>query len=242
LKNADRIHAVTGYYFGVSHDHVPLSQIGIAYPFIAHTSADLRGECKADWLFRKPTRVLIDHFFVVADHESVCRYRRKEQRIVPVYVNEVNKEWRIDLAKVIHSAVRAYTEMLANSDVIDTITSDFRNHAVLKMKKFCLYPCASDVQSIAHLPVNADQTHDKNHWETLANKISARALFLLLREHFHLNAAQNPRPVFFWLAGSAAISSWPIRVIVVSGSVLSRSFDWLRFFLKRFLKRIKAKS
>jgi predicted HAD superfamily hydrolase len=242
LKNADLIHAVTGYYFGVSHDHVPLNQIGIAYPFIAHTSADLRGECKADWLFRKPTRVLIDHFFVVADHESVCRYRRKEQRIVPVYVNEVNKEWRIDLAKVIHSAVRSYTEMLDTNDLLDANASNFRNRALSEMKKFCLYPRASDVHSIAHLPVNIDQTHGKDHWETLASRISVGALFLLLLEHYHSNASQNPRPLFFWLAGSAAISSWPIRVIVVSGSVLSRSIDWLRFFLKRFLKRIKAKS
>jgi FMN phosphatase YigB (HAD superfamily) len=236
LKIIDHPHTLTGYYFGVSHRHMPLSQVGVAHPFIAHSVAALHSLCNADWLFRKPTRVVVDHFFVVSDHESVCRYCKKEQQIEPIYVNEMNKEWRVEIAKAIHSAVQVYTESLTKNNVIDPLSPTFRECALSEMKRFCLYPRASEVQPIALLPVNFDQTHGKDHWETLVSRISMQSLLDLLLKHFHCKTGQNSRPVFLWLAGSAAISSWPVRIILISGSTLSRSLDSLRFLTKRFFK------
>jgi hypothetical protein len=45
--------------------------------------------------------------------------------------------------------------------LLDANASNFRNRALSEMKKFCLYPRASDVHSIAHLPV----MHRPNAWQ-----------------------------------------------------------------------------
>lgn len=242
LKNTNFTQTLTGYYFGVSHRHMPLSQVGNAYPFIAHTSAAMHSPCKGNWLFKRPTIAVVENIFVVSDHESVCGYFRKGQRIEPVYVDEENKKWRINLAKTIHFAVREYTEKLANSSRLMDITAPgFRKRALLDMKRFCLYPRASEVQPFAFLPVNSDQTHGKEHWQPLASMISTQSLFKIMLTHFHFRIAQNSRPAFFWLVGSAAISSWPVRIILISGSALSRFMDSLRLFFKGILKQTKDK-
>ncbi|MDD2464670.1 MAG: hypothetical protein PHI97_11800 [Desulfobulbus sp.] len=236
LKSIDLPHTLTGYYFGVSHRHMLLCKVGTVYPFIAHTCAALSSPCSADWLFRKPTRVIVDHFFVVSDHDSVCSYHKKEQQIEPIYVNETNKEWRVELAKTIQSAVQIYAKSLTKNSVIDPTSPKFMKFALSGMKRFCLYPRAGEVRSIALLSVNSDQTHGKDHWETLASRISMQSLMHLLLKHFHRKTTHNSHPTFFWLAGSAAISSWPVRIILIAGSTLSRSLDSLRFFTKRFFK------
>jgi hypothetical protein len=109
------------------------------------------------------------------------------------------------------------------------------------MKRFCLYPRASEVQPIAVLPVNSDQTHGKEHWENLASRISMQSLFQIMQAQFYFKTVEQSPPPFFWLAGSAAISSWPVQVIIISGSALIRSMDSLRYFLKGFLKQTKDK-
>jgi predicted HAD superfamily hydrolase len=226
--NSNFPHAVTGYYFGISHDHVPLTQVGVAYPFIAHANSNFYGHIKADWLFKKSTRVIIEHLFVIADHKSVCGYHREAQHIAPLYVSEIGKELRMDFAKVIHSTVRAYVEILARTDTLDALTPDFRKRALEGMRKFCLYPRVGDVLPVADLAVNMDQTHGENHWKNLASRITLRELFLLLLEHFSLKEIQNKTPAFYWLEGSAAISSWPVRLVILSGGALSRTFNSLR--------------
>jgi len=242
LKSIDFAQTLTGYYFGVSHRHMPLSQVGNAYPFIAHTSTALRSPCRGNWLFKRPTIVVVENIFVVSNHESVCAYYREKQCIEPVYVDEENKEWRISLAKAIHSSVRAYAGKLAEgSRLMDVTSPGFRKRALSEMKRFCLYPRASEVQPIAVLPVNSDQTHGKDHWENLASSISMQSLFQIMQAQFHFKTVENSPPAFFWLAGSAAISSWPVRAIILSGSALMRALDSLRFFFKGFLKQTKEK-
>lgn len=215
LKSAVSCCSVSGYYFGVSHDHAPLAQTGAVYPFITHSRARLQGFCEADWLFKKPSRAIIDHFFVVADHESVCSYRKEGQWIVPVYTQEDRKDYRFELSKIVHSVVREYADTVVHTEVVDPLSDGFQYSAIARMKEFCLFPHSDDVIPIADLPVTADQTHCADSWGRLARRLTLWEFLLILLSHFGLVTNRNPRQEFLWLAGSAAVSSWPVRLTVL---------------------------
>ncbi|WP_157174328.1 hypothetical protein [Thiocystis violascens] len=241
MKYTEAIPDVTGYYFGVSSDHAPLEQAGAVYPFISHSRSRLRSTLKADWIFKRSTVAVIENFFVISDYASVCGYRRISSRVEPIFKDAVEKREGGSLARIVHATVLAYVNELASTRSVDPESEDFQRRSIMMMKRFCLYPKPIDVMGIALLPINDDQTHGEEHWNQLAVRIDMRLFLRVVGDYLTGRSEDSDQLRFSWVGGSAAISSWPVRIVIISGSALSRTFDSLRIWLDRSLKWTRTK-
>lgn len=229
---------VNGYYFGVSHDHAPINYTGSAHPFIAHSKSCLQGLCQADWLFKRSTIAIVENIFVISDQESVSGYIEEEESIKPIFKKTVPTNNNKELARIVHSSVFNYAKKFIYNRIIEPTSEEYYQQTVSMMKKFCLYPNQTEVLSIANIAINNDPAHGVEHWSKLASPINMRFLFNILHDYMFNRSKQNSQLKFSWVAGSAAISSWPVRIILISGSAVSRSLDSLRFFIKRLLIKV----
>ena len=232
---------INGYYFGISHDHAPLDKVGAVFPFIAHSQARVGSVCKADWLFKRSTVAVVENLFVVSDQESVRGYRKMESLIEPVFKSEGPATGSKSLAAVVHQTIRAYLDDLTRVRAANPLSDNYRQRSLATMKRFCLYPNPFDVLGIADLQINDEPTHGTAHWSRLAFPIDMRLFLKIAVDYFSGRSEHGNQLKFSWVAGSAAISSWPVRLIFIVGSFMSSALESFRLFRIHSLKGEKGR-
>lgn len=211
LTAGGRREPVRGYYFGVSRNHVSRGECGPFHAFVSQQGAEGSSPLTGDWLFKLSTIAVIEHLFTVADHPTVQGYRLRGGKAEPIFSEEDRGEKVTEFARLLHEAVLAYADEALVNPFVDLGSSFYGEHAFSIMKQFCLRPEPKDVQGVAWLPTNMEQTHNREYESRLASPLSFRDLFRMVRHELRADKGSYFSPKSGWLEGSAAISTAYIR-------------------------------
>ncbi|NEX15672.1 MAG: hypothetical protein C1943_03275 [Halochromatium sp.] len=227
LADAGSEAEVEGYYLGVSDEHLPLEEAGLCHAFVRAPGSAVDGALSAAWFFKRSTILLIEHLFTIADHASVVDYRRVGDQIRPTLKLDSPASDLIAFARELHEAVLAFTRELAATSGADPCAAAYRDRAFAVVRDFCMRPEPVDVQDIAWLGANRDQSHAACHERPLASPLTWGDLISMVGAELSPRRGAAFAPRSTWLAGSAALSTptvaWLFRSLTWS-SDLFRGF------------------
>jgi hypothetical protein len=213
LVNAGYKEKVIGYYLGVGNNHVPIHECGPCYPFVTPPGSDLKSLFTSTWFFKLSTIILIEHLFAIADHPTACGYQEVDGHIEPVFKRDERHADVLAFGRNMHEAVLRYIREFKVSPPAEFGNAEFRVRALAAMGDFCMHPRTDDVNFVAWLPTNKDQSHENCHVSQLASPLSITDIWAMLSyemfPHHEAFFAQH----FAWIAGSVAISKTHIRFI-----------------------------
>lgn len=213
LLNSGVKEKIEGYYFAIGNNHEPVVKSGPCNAFITPVKSDLYSPLKANWIFKLPIVLLIEHLFTIADHPTVKNYQKANNRIIPVF-KEYNSEYHTQpISEFIHTCVLKYSSIAKNFSLINFNSVRFMEYTFKNMQKFCLNPLPVDVDGVAWLPTNKDQSHETEHFSHMASPLKLSDIFTILKYEIREQNQAYFTPKFAWLTGSAAISTFPIRII-----------------------------
>jgi predicted HAD superfamily hydrolase len=207
LKSKGRTKLVEGYYLGISEDAVPKEESGISYGWIVQNRKDTYIENYCHWLFRSNARVISEHIFTPADHNSVLAYKKIENKFVPIFAKS-NITNTNQFVNIIHRIVLSYLSYIPYKSIENNLIN-YSKLAIYNAEHFFTNPRYEHVASISDLYLNYEQAHNKKYNRRLASKMTASELFMLLVKGKRFN-----HPKHVWLEGSAALSSPIIRTIL----------------------------
>jgi HAD superfamily hydrolase (TIGR01549 family) len=183
-----------GYYLGIRKNAVIERKTGPRFAFI---NQDRTGFIKdsCNWLFRSNVHVIIEDIFTPADHASVIFYEKKNGHVVPVFAKQSPQT----LSHNVCNATTNYLNFIAVNDLFDALEA-FAKIAVKNAEIFFTKPDKNDVEVLADLIINRDQSHDPNYDRKLASSMTFREVLRLMTG----NGYNLHRHV--WLEGSAQLS------------------------------------
>jgi hypothetical protein len=210
-----------GFYMGVFRNHVPATLAGQYSAYFAQAGSEMNGRCSGEWFFRDQARVLLEHAFTVADHPGVKGYK-VDGEIRPVFQQRSYSKSSKEYAASVHAALESYAELLSNEAAMEGNLDPFIGAANQVFRKFLSDPEASDVQSIAWLTTNIEQTEGEKYDRVLASPLTfVEVLTMSIHEVFpRTKSYRNTR--HSWYAGSAALSAGLVRLL----------FKFLKFIKK----------
>lgn len=193
---------VQGYYFGIRKNAVAQEQTGPRYAFINQDGSGFI-EKPCHWLFRSNIHVIIEDIFTPAEHGSVMGYEQKYNHFLPV-LSDCNSE---QLAALVYKTIIHYIDHIQPSDLFYALDR-YADAAVKNAELFFIHPKRSDVNSLADLTINRDQSHDRCYERKLASVMSLKdALQVIARQEYDLKR-------HVWLEGSAVLSPFGARQLL----------------------------
>jgi predicted HAD superfamily hydrolase len=194
---------ITGYYLAIQNNAVSFEKAGYRFAFINQSgSGFIKSSCH--WLFRSNVRVMIEHLFVSADHPSVLKYQKKQNRLFPVFSDHSYEL----VSYLISEAIVNYANYIKSDDLFYAL-DHYANAAVNNAELFFTRPQRDTVNILADLMINRDLSHDQSYERKLASAMNlSQALRLLIGQGYDVKSN-------VWLEGSAALSSFAPRQLLL---------------------------
>lgn len=204
-----------GYYLAIRKDHVNLSNIGEAFPFLSHSNSNIPGIKNQDWIFEQGIASVIENVFTLADHAPVIGYQSLDSAIYPVYKNDFYKpniqELRITIEDIIFSYIKIAQEN--NIDFLKKFHLPYINFALASSKLFFTNPPIDYIKAIQWVPVDIEQNHDTKNARKLAAPIDLLHLLKMIIYVINPHKMRFSDPNHAWYRGSAMLSSKLIRLL-----------------------------
>lgn len=204
---------VKGYYLGVRKDHVTSPEVGMVYPFISHSQSDLSGLKNHDWLFDQGVASVIENVFTIADHPPVIGFQLADSTVTPIYKNDFYKHDIQILRNKIENSIFQYIIHLKKEVNIDQNIGILIDSALKSAKHFFTNPPTQDILAISWVPVDIEQYHDETNSRILASPLSFRHLAKMAVYVLNPIKGRFVDTHHAWYKGSAAISTWSIRLL-----------------------------
>lgn len=206
LQAEGRPFDVSGYYLGVVLGHEPLAQAGPASAFVGFPGDDVPCCLHANWFFRLSTVLLVEHLFTLADHPSLARYAEQGGALSLVFKRDYRSEALILFTAQLHEELESYAGFAGTMFGSELVTPEFREWALENVRRFACEPRAEEVNAVAWLPTNREQSHDKRHEARLASQLTLRDVWDMVIYDLFPSREGHFSPDFAWNAGAAAIS------------------------------------
>lgn len=228
------LHAPTKYYFfGLSDDSPTVAGPENAEKLEAWFFDDAR---KRGYLPPVPGTTSLVEMFCAGDHGSVIGFTRESVGIVPILRTETSPmaDWGLaSVRDVIASFTEHYLTALREQDDLSDLRNDLRRPVNQVMKLFWIHPTKEEVRDWGSFPVEA--TLNNSVILPLAERLSGSHLWKAFRKR-----SLAVRSEHSWPQGTAAISIWPLRVLLTMSWKLRDELPRLRrrvtWFRDRFAR------
>ncbi len=212
LHHAGAIQPAKGYYLGVAADHMPIAGCGEVWAYISHPRARINGQFRCEWFVKRATVALMENVFLAADHPSAIGYCADGERVVPVFDVASVSPRHAAFVSSLHAALCTYATTMPVADAFGCPPGTFARRALTVVKQFVFSPTLPEVAAFAWLHWSPDQGHAREQTYALARRLTVAELLGLTIQDLGLSHPRAPMP-FFWLYGSLALSSWPVRTL-----------------------------
>ncbi|QFU74687.1 hypothetical protein EY643_02905 [Halioglobus maricola] len=202
---------VRGYYLGLFASHVRSQHAGKFSAYFAEDGSEADGVHSGSWLFDSQSRVVLEHLLTLADHGSVSGYCYLEHWEAVTGLPPDRKY--LDYVSAYHEGVVRYVETLKSTSGHWQDDDAFMEVANRAFEKFMADPDPVDARIVAWLSVNIEQSHDSRYAKPLAHPLGLGDLGAMVASDLMPGRSSYKGQTHCWLAGSAAISSSPIRLL-----------------------------
>ena len=209
--------SITGYYIGISKDHLGPDDVGIARSYLPGAGSLLTRR-----------RVVVEHCFTPATHATTRGYAIAGNAVVPILGSELRSVAELKYASRLQKIAEHYAKFVREDKSVEK--KFFLNEKVIleNVENFISHPRVIDAQRLSVFGTIADMRHEGSHIQPLCGPMGLKDVFAIILMTFFPKVGFNLRG-FMWLEGSRALSPFYVRVPVAV-------MLWLDLVLNRLRK------